>query len=124
MKVEKIDNKEGQIKKDSEILAEFVHIYCSDRHPGAARARAMAGGAVGRILESVSFTYCEECSRLVLHAVSKRVLCPHDPKPACKKCPAHCYGPGYREKIREVMRYSGMRLIRKGRLRLLKKYFS
>jgi hypothetical protein len=124
MKVENIDNKEGQIKKDSEILAEFVHIYCSGRHPGAARARANSGGTVGAILESVNFTYCDECRKLILHAVSKRVLCPYDPKPACKKCPAHCYGPGYREKIREVMRYSGMRLIRKGRLRLLKKYFS
>jgi hypothetical protein len=119
-----MNKNEEQIKKDSEILAEFVHLYCSGRHPGAAKAPAAAGGAVGAILAPMDFTYCDECRRLILHAVSKRVLCPYDPKPTCKKCPVHCYGPGYREKIREVMRYSGMRLIRKGRLRLIKKYFS
>ncbi len=113
-----------KIGKDVEVLAEFIHIYCADRHPDAATSRPESAGAVGRYLAPVEFSYCADCLKLLLHAASKRVLCPYDPKPACKKCGTHCYGSGYREKIREVMRYSGMQLIKRGRFDLLKKYFS
>jgi len=34
----------------------------------------------------------------------------------CKHCPEHCYAPRYRAQIREVMRYSGPRLVLRGRL--------
>jgi len=113
-----------RIGRDIEVLAEFIYIYCADKHPDAATSRAESGGVVGRYLAQVEFSYCADCMKLLLHAASKRVLCPYDPKPACKKCETHCYGPGYRERIREVMRYSGMRLIKRGRFDLLKKYFS
>ena len=113
-----------KISWDVEVLAEFIHIYCADMHPDAATFRPESSGAVGRYLAPVEFSYCADCLKLLLHAASKRILCPYDPKPACKKCDTHCYGPGYRERIREVMRYSGMRLIRRGRFGLLKKYFS
>ena len=49
----------------------------------------------------------------------KRSRCPLDPKPACKHCPVHCYHPTYRQNIREVMRYSGRRLVLSGRLDML-----
>lgn len=32
-------------------------------------------------------------------------------KPACKRCPIHCYKPEMREKIRNVMRWAGPRMI-------------
>ena len=32
-------------------------------------------------------------------------------KPACKRCPIHCYKPDMREKIREIMRWAGPRMI-------------
>jgi hypothetical protein len=34
-----------------------------------------------------------------------------DKKPTCEKCPIHCYTPEMRDKIRKVMRYSGLRMI-------------
>lgn len=34
-----------------------------------------------------------------------------DKKPACKRCPIHCYKPEMRDKIREVMRWVGPRMI-------------
>ncbi len=111
------------VRKDVEVLAEFIHMYCEDVHPGAAKHHAVARGAAGRYLEGISFTCCDECRDLLLHAVSKRIVCPYDPKPSCKKCPTHCYAPKYRDMIRRVMRHSGMRLIARGRLRLIKKYF-
>ena len=32
-------------------------------------------------------------------------------KPACKRCPIHCYKPEMREKIRNVMRWAGLRMM-------------
>ena len=34
-------------------------------------------------------------------------------KPTCANCPTHCYKPAMRERVREVMRYSGPRMLRK-----------
>jgi len=38
------------------------------------------------------------------------------PKPACKHCPSHCYHPTYRAKIRQVMKFSGKKMLLGGRL--------
>jgi hypothetical protein len=65
---------------------------------------------------------CPECQRLLSHGIVKLVLCPYDPKPACKKCPTPCYSPSYRRRIRQVMRFSGMYLIRRSRLDLIFQY--
>ena len=35
----------------------------------------------------------------------------HEGKTTCANCPAHCYKPEMREKIRKVMRYAGPRMI-------------
>ena len=43
--------------------------------------------------------------------------------PMCKKCETHCYAPGYRERIREVMRFSGLYMVKHGRLDLMFHYF-
>jgi hypothetical protein len=32
-------------------------------------------------------------------------------KPACKKCPVHCYSPEKREQVRGIMRYAGPRML-------------
>lgn len=32
-------------------------------------------------------------------------------KPSCTRCPVHCYKPAMREQIRQVMRYSGPRML-------------
>jgi len=34
-----------------------------------------------------------------------------DQKPACKNCPVHCYAPQQREQIRQVMRWTGPRML-------------
>jgi hypothetical protein len=33
-------------------------------------------------------------------------------KPACSKCPTHCYAPARRQAIREVMAFAGPRMLR------------
>lgn len=32
-------------------------------------------------------------------------------KPTCKNCPIHCYRPDYREQMRQIMIYSGPRML-------------
>lgn len=32
-------------------------------------------------------------------------------KPACKRCPIHCYKPAMRDTMREIMRWSGPRML-------------
>jgi hypothetical protein len=66
---------------------------------------------------------CRECTRLLQHGTAKLLLCPYDPKPMCKKCPTHCYAPFYRERVREVMKFSGMHMMKRGRLDMLFHYF-
>lgn len=55
---------------------------------------------------------CLECETLKAYAMKRLDRCPFgDDKPACKACKVHCYYTVQREKIREVMRYSGPRMI-------------
>jgi hypothetical protein len=55
---------------------------------------------------------CEECRQLFDYAHARLMHCPFAPeKPTCAKCPVHCYKKDKRERIRQVMRYSGPRMI-------------
>ena len=54
---------------------------------------------------------CGECSNLWEYAEERLEKCPYGvEKPTCQNCPIHCYKPDMREKIKEVMRYSGPRM--------------
>jgi hypothetical protein len=44
-------------------------------------------------------------------------------KPTCKHCRIHCYDKTHREKVREIMSYSGRKLMMRGRLDYLWHYF-
>ena len=91
--------------RQREILCRFIQIYCAARHG------------------SIDGSLCAECGNLAAYARERLERCPHHPKPSCKKCRTHCYKPAYRARIREIMRFSGLYLIRRGRLDLLVKYF-
>lgn len=55
---------------------------------------------------------CEECRELLTYATARLDKCKFgERKTKCHKCPVHCYRPDMREKIREVMRFSGPRMI-------------
>ncbi|UCC17922.1 MAG: nitrous oxide-stimulated promoter family protein [Dehalococcoidales bacterium] len=55
---------------------------------------------------------CNDCKELRDYALERLEICPfRKEKPTCAKCPVHCYKPVMREKIREVMRYAGPRMI-------------
>ena len=55
---------------------------------------------------------CGECSNLLSYSFKRLEKCSYgDNKPACVDCPTHCYKLERREKIREVMRYAGPRML-------------
>ncbi|BCA79996.1 nitrous oxide-stimulated promoter family protein [Desulfuromonas sp. AOP6] len=104
-------------QKDLRVLALFTSVYCHAHHEGEKTSPAFDGMDFSR------FTLCAECREFLEYAFSRRIKCPLDPKPDCKGCHIHCYRPGHREKVREIMRFSGKKLIMRGRLDLLWHYF-
>ena len=55
---------------------------------------------------------CPECAALDAYARMRSEKCPFmETKTFCSNCKVHCYKPEMREKIREVMRFSGPRML-------------
>jgi hypothetical protein len=57
---------------------------------------------------------CPDCTSLLGYSLLCLKKCPfQEKKPACGKCPVHCYKPDMREKICSVMKYAGPRMLRR-----------
>lgn len=55
---------------------------------------------------------CPDCRALGEYASYRLARCPSgEDKPTCAHCPIHCYAPAKRERIREVMRFAGPRML-------------
>lgn len=105
-----------RLRKDLKTLALFIQLYCEHQHPEAQKwTVALKTHDVGDIARR-PIVLCDDCRKLLTHAFIKRTHCPVSPKPTCKHCSTHCYHPAYREKIREVMRFSGKKMVLGGRL--------
>jgi len=73
----------------------MIRIYCRDLHSGGPGL-------------------CPSCNDLLRYAEERLRRCPYGKdKPACSRCPVHCYRPDERNRIREVMRYAGPRMWRR-----------
>ncbi len=87
--------KDVQLKREQEkeVVSLMITLYCHKNHH-------TKGGL------------CEECAKLDAYARQRSDLCPFmETKTFCSNCKVHCYKPDMREKIREVMRFSGPRMI-------------
>jgi len=112
-----------EIRRDVRILGVMTGIYCVSLHRDARKLPFSLRGLDDHLFSRRGeLLLCDDCQKLLAHGVIMRLRCPYDPKPACKRCPAHCYRPGYREQMREVMRFSGRQMILRGRLDLLLRY--
>ena len=109
-------------KHDIRVLARFIEIFCRSHHREG--RRPFLFNVPGK---ETLFRKPPDSARTVLsllkYGLTMRLRCPHEPKPLCKKCSGPCYKPEYREKIREVMRFSGMYLVKRGRIDLIFHYF-
>lgn len=89
----------------------------SGRRPGRRMAReertveAMVG-IYCRALHGSGPSPCAECGGLLAYARQRLARCPfQEGKTACSRCPVHCYRPEMRERVREVMRFAGPRML-------------
>lgn len=81
-------------KKEKELIPEMIKKYCKGNH----------GSRKGEL--------CEDCQALTEYALFRLEKCPFkENKQFCSFCTVHCYKADMREKIKEVMRYSGPRMI-------------
>ena len=89
-----------RLRREERTIAVMVGMYCRDHHGAAGTGRA-AGD-----------TLCADCAELLEYARRRLDACRFGAdKPTCAKCPVHCYAPAMRERVREVMRYSGPRML-------------
>lgn len=78
--------------RERKTIRAMIEIYCRGHH-----------SAKGRL--------CAECGDLVSYAEKRLDKCPFgENKTTCANCPVHCYKPAMRERVKEVMRYSGPRM--------------
>ena len=85
----KVEIKREQEKK---VVSEMILLYCKKNHG--------------------SKELCFECQALLDYAMKRLDKCPFmENKTFCSNCKIHCYSKDMREKIRNVMRFSGPRMI-------------
>ncbi|MGR5205955.1 MULTISPECIES: nitrous oxide-stimulated promoter family protein [Vibrio] len=83
----------GKLATELKTVKAMIEVYCHDHH-----------GTKGEL--------CSACRKLLDYAEVRLDRCPYgEDKPACNKCPIHCYKPEPKELMRLVMRYSGPRML-------------
>ena len=81
-----------RLLRELETIEAMTRIYCADHHHTS--------------------TPCADCQSLMTYAAKRLAVCTFgEEKPVCAKCQVHCYGKAMRERVREVMRYAGPRMI-------------
>lgn len=64
-----------------------------------------------RKLHYTSDGICSDCEELLDYAIRRLDRCPfRESKTTCANCRVHCYKPSMKEKIKQVMRYSGPKM--------------
>ena len=82
----------GRIEWEKKTVRLMIELWCRKKHSGS--------------------PLCEECRALLDYSLARLEHCKFgEEKTKCHKCAVHCYRPEMRDRIREVMRYSGPRMI-------------
>lgn len=78
---------------EKKVVNNMIAIYCRAKHKPASGL-------------------CEECVQLSDYALKRLENCPFgENKPTCGACPIHCYKSDMRQRVREVMRFAGPKMI-------------
>lgn len=84
---------ESKRQREKKTVALMIRLYCKKKH-------------------GTKKELCMECQELHDYAMLRSDKCPFmETKTFCSNCKVHCYKPAMREKIREVMRFSGPRMM-------------
>ena len=80
------------LHREKKTVEAMIRLFCHDNHE--------------------TDSLCDDCSELLAYSGARLDHCPFgDEKPKCSHCEVHCYKPEMRERITEVMRYSGPRML-------------
>ena len=83
---------ETKRNKEKQVVQMMIGLYCRNNHHQKG--------------------LCGKCQKLVEYAHERIENCPFmESKTFCSNCKVHCYKDEMRQQIREVMRYSGPRMI-------------
>lgn len=81
-----------RITREKKTIRAMIRLYCRYNHGGD--------------------QFCQECEALVNYAEQRLEYCRFgEQKSTCGNCKVHCYRPKERAQIRDVMRFSGPRMI-------------
>lgn len=84
--------KEEKRGQEQALLSEMIALYCKGRHKTP--------------------RLCASCRELMEYAHERTAKCPNmETKTFCSVCKTPCYKPDMRQRIREVMVYSGPRML-------------
>ena len=96
-----------KVDVDVKVLNLFIQVYCEKKHGSAEKFLWEPSEKLQDLGLLPPSLLCKDCLGLIEYSVNRRRLCPLDPKPTCRNCEIHCYQSDYRDRIREVMRFSG-----------------
>lgn len=81
-----------KLQHERRIVADMIALYCRKKHS--------------------TKELCDDCRTLAEYADCRTLACPKmAEKTFCSQCKSHCYRQDMRERIREVMRFAGPRII-------------
>lgn len=80
--------------RESRVVHEMIALFCREVH------------------HTAKGSLCPECEALDAYAQKRIARCPFmRTKTFCSMCSVHCYAPKQQEEVRQVMRYSGPRIL-------------
>ncbi|WP_084764317.1 nitrous oxide-stimulated promoter family protein [Clostridium massiliamazoniense] len=97
----------GRIEREKRTIELMINIYCRKKH------------------KTEKGELCEQCKELLEYANKRLTYCKFgDNKSTCSRCPIHCYKKDMKIKVKEVMRFSGPRLIIYSPIEFIKHLFN
>lgn len=82
----------NRIAREKQVVEIMIRLYCRHHHSAQ--------------------SLCPDCASLLPYAHKRLDRCKFGQnKGTCRKCPVHCYSPMMAARIRDVMRWSGPRML-------------
>jgi hypothetical protein len=83
----------SRIEREKVTIGRMIWLYCRHHHHPEAEL-------------------CEDCRELLIYADQRVDKCIFgENKPVCAECKVHCYKKDMRERVKEVMRFAGPRML-------------
>lgn len=84
-------------EREKAMVSDMIRVYCKGNHVA---------------YDKKNKRLCKECQALDDYARMRSEKCPFmETKTFCSNCKVHCYKPEMRQRIKEVMCYSGPRML-------------